>query len=251
MTFAVAGLVFLNAAVLLLLLPVDQARTVLASDLLQEARNIGVREEEIDLNRAILLRSAGLLFSAIFVAILVYAYGPLPGIFSLLPALVVYRLTRQSIRKIADLRTRHTRRSFPLFLSQIAILMRVSDFYRAVDATAETLDGPMKEEVTRLRDEMRYLPLRLALRNFARRIKTEPAERFVAAVQYGITIGADVTPLLLAAAEKEHEVYFNELRRRVRSIPVWLSFLPVVLSFIILLLLVYPLFMDIMTKISF
>ena len=255
MIWGLLGILLLALAVFVALFPFEtvreRTRQVLAGDILEAMEAADVAPEEVDVGEAVLFRFAALVASALLFVLLFVLYGPLLAGAAIVLALLVFRTTRGTVRKIAEVRRREIAREFPLFLSQFAVLMRVSDVYRAIDAAASGLEGPLGKEVRRLREEMAYLPLRAAFRNFARRLKFEPADRFVSTILYGMTTGADVVPILESHAEQAYAEHVAAVQRRVRTQPVWLSFLPVGLSFLILIILVFPMFMDIITKMQF
>lgn len=224
---------------------------MLASDILEAMEASDVASEDVDVGEAVLFRFATLIVSALLFVLLFMLYGPFFAGVAVFLALLVFRSTRGAVQKISEARRREIAREFPIFLSQFAVLMRVADVYHAIDAAVSGLEGPLGKEVVKLREEMKYLPLRAALRNFARRLKYEPADHFVSTILYGMTTGADVVPILESHAEQTYAEHVATIKRRVRSQPVWLSFLPVGLSFVILIILVFPMFMDIMTKMQF
>lgn len=252
MTFVLLGVLFLVVAVFLFLFPFERAKKgvteLLTRDLTELAEEAGV---EVDVERFTLIRLSALVFSLVLAVLLVYLYGPLFAAAALAVALAAFRLTRQGVAKLREARARAIAREFPFFVSQLVVFMRISDVYHAIEAASKSLQGPLGEELRRLREELSYLPLRAALRNFARRVRYEPAQAFVTTLLYGITTGADVLPILESYAKRAYAEYVNNLKRRVRSQPVWLSFLPVGLGFFILLVIVYPLFMDVMTRLNF
>lgn len=255
MIWGIIGVLLLAFAVFIALFPYEtvkeQTQKVLAGDILEAMEASDVAPDEVSVGEAVLLRFATLVASALLFVLLLVLYGLLPAGVAIILALFVFRTTRGTVRKIAEARRREIAREFPLFLSQFAVLMRVSDVYRAIDATASGLDGPLGKEVKRLREEMKYLPIRAALRNFARRLKFEPADRFASTLIYSMSTGADVVPILEANAEQTYTEHVNAIKRSVRTQPIWLSFLPVGISFLILIILVFPMFMDIITKMEF
>lgn len=255
MIFVFLGAVLLAFAVFFAIFPLEKAqenmKSVLAGDILEAMEEKSIPQEEVDVNEAVFLRFATLIISlTLFVLLFVY-YGPLLAAIAIVLPLMIFRTTRGVVYKMAEGTRKDIAREFPLFVTQFAVLMRVSDIYRAIDAAASGLDGPLGKEVRRLREEMDYLPLRAALRNFARRLKYEPADRFVSTILYSMTTGADIVPMLESNAEQTYAEHVNDVKRRVKAQPVWLSFLPVGLSFIILIILVFPMFMDIIDKMQF
>lgn len=248
----VLGVLLLGIAVFLFLFPYERSKRkateLLTRDLAELAADAGV---ELNLGRFSLIRLSALVFSLVLAVLLVLLYGPLFAAAALVVALGVFRLTRQGVMKLREVRARAIAREFPFFVSQLVVFMRVSDIYHAIEAASKSLQGPLGDELRRLREEMNFLPLRAALRNFARRVRYEPARAFVSTLLYGITTGADVLPILESYARSAYEEYVNDIKRRVRAQPVWLSFLPVGLGFFILIVIVFPLFMDVMTKLNF
>lgn len=249
------GVIFFALAIFIVLFPFEVAREqmkkALAGDILEAMEESDVALEDLDVSEAVFLRFAALIVSALLFILLFVLYGPLFAAAAIVLSLMIFRVTRGTVHKIAEARKKDIAREFPLFVTQFAVLMRVSDIYRAIDAAASGLDGPLGKEVMRLREEMDYLPLRAALRNFARRLKYEPADRFVSTILYSMTTGADIVPMLESNAEQTYAEHVANVKRRVRTQPVWLSFLPVGISFIILIILVFPMFMDIITKMQF
>lgn len=244
-----AAAFFLSLAVFLLVLPVERLFPLFldlaAADLETEARRL---ELDVDITPYALLRVAVFCVAVVSAAVLSLVAGPLPGAVALLLGLQVFLLTRRVLQTLERKKMREVEAEFPLFVSQMLVFSRVADFLRALEAAGRSLSGELGKQVRRLRQEMDYLPVELALRRFARRVKYPPLESFVSALLFGIVTGADITGVLETFGRRAYETRVNELKRKVKAQPVWLSFLPVGLGLFIVLVLVYPMFTDIITR---
>lgn len=247
-----AAAVFLSFAVFLFLFPVERlplpSLRVVVADLEEQARQADL---EVNLTPYALLRVAAAVLAAVFAVILSLTSGPFTGAAALLLGLGVFRFTRGAVRKLEEKRRKEIEAEFPLFVSQVLVLSRAADLLRALEAAGRSLSGELGRQVRKLRQEMDFLPVKTALRRFARRVKYPPVESFVSVLLFGITTGADVTEVLESFGKRAYEARVNELKRRVKAQPVWLSFLPVGLGLFIILVLVYPLFTDIVTRLRF
>lgn len=247
-------------AVLAWLLPLEEVAAVrgggggiktanlLASDLEEAARSLGLDVDVGPLVRARLL----VLVAGISWAVIAFAVqGPAGALMPAVLTLAGWKLCRSYINFLEKKRREDIAREFPLMVSLVRVYAKSSDLVRALDTVRSTLKGELKKQVDLLVQEMKLYSLPDALRRFAKRCRYGPVDSFVSVVLFGISTGADVDAMLATFARRAYEARVNEVKRRVKSQPVFMSFLPVALGLLLLLVFVFPLFADIIGKLRF
>jgi len=222
--------------------------SLLASDLEEAARSLGLEVDIEPLAKArLLVLVAGISWVVVAFAVAGPAGALTPAVFTL----AGWRLCRGYINLLEKRRREDIAREFPLMVSLVRVYSKSSDLVRALDIVRNVLKGELRKQVDLLVQEMKVYPLPDALRRFAKRCRYGPVDSFVSVVLFGISTGADVDAMLATFARRAYEARVNEVKRRVKAQPVFMSFLPVALGLLLLLVFVFPLFADIIGKLRF
>jgi Flp pilus assembly protein TadB len=142
-------------------------------------------------------------------------------------------------------------REFPLFVNMIRVFSKASDLYVAIDTSRQMLQGELRRQLDIMMQELQSCPIKEALRRMAERCNYTPMNSLVSILISGMETGSDIDEILEGYAKRTYEASINEAKRKVKSQPVFMSILPALLGFFLLLVLVYPLFSDIIQKLSF
>lgn len=221
---------------------------VLASDLDEAARALGLEVDVTPLARARLLV---LVAGASWAVVAFAAQGPAGALMPAVFTLAGWKLCRSYVNLLEKKRREDIAREFPLMVSLVRVYAKSSDLIRALDTVRNVLRGELRKQVDLLVEEMKVYSLPDALRRFARRCRYGPVDSFVSVVLFGISTGADVDAMLATFARRAYEARVNEVKRRVKAQPVFMSFLPVALGLLLVLVFVFPLFADIIGKLRF
>ena len=90
----------------------------------------------------------------------------------------------------------------------------------------------------------------LALDYFTRRCNYLPISNFIAVLQYGISSGADIDSILDTFSNRVYETRVSEVKRNIKARPTIMILISGAMAFIFILLLVVPMFTNIITKLN-
>ncbi len=163
-------------------------------------------------------------------------------------ALVAWKLPDQWLQDQEKKCLSELQREFPTMVTLVRVYSQAGDLYQALNIAREALSGELRKQMDMLAAETELYPLSRALDNLAKRCNYPPLTNFVSVVMLGIETGADVTEVLDNFATEAYSQRINEAKRKIKSQPVILSVVPALLAMGMLLLLVLPLYSDIIHK---
>ena len=193
----------------------------------------------------------------IFVVGLVWAItaGVTVGIEAVIPpvalTLIGWKLTDSYIDRLQKKRQEEIAREFPLFVNMIRVFSKASDLYIAINTSRQLLQGELRKQLDIMMQELQTRSIRDALRRMAERCNYAPMNSLVSVLISGIETGSNIDEILGTFASRVYESRVNEAKRKVKSQPVIMSILPALLGLLLLIVFIYPLFSDIIQKLSF
>jgi Flp pilus assembly protein TadB len=179
------------------------------------------------------------------------ASGPSAVILPVALMLVGWKAVDGYLNTLQKKRQEEIAREFPLFVNMIRVFSKASDLYVAIDTSRQMLQGELRRQLDIMMQELQSCPIKEALRRMAERCNYTPMNSLVSILISGMETGSDIDEILEGYAKRTYEASINEAKRKVKSQPVFMSILPALLGFFLLLVLVYPLFSDIIQKLSF
>ncbi len=179
------------------------------------------------------------------------ASGPSAVILPVALMLVGWKAVDGYLNTLQKKRQEEIAREFPLFVNMIRVFSKASDLYVAIDTSRQMLQGELRRQLDIMMQELQSCPIKEALRRMAERCNYTPMNSLVSILISGMETGSDIDEILEGYAKKTYEISVNETKRKVKSQPVFMSILPALLGLFLLLVLIYPLFSDIIKKLSF
>ena len=165
--------------------------------------------------------------------------------------LIGWKLVDNYVNGLQKKRQEEIAREFPLFVNMIRVFSKASDLYIAINTSRQLLQGELRKQLDIMMQELQTRSVRDALRRMAERCNYTPMNSLVSVLISGIETGSNIDEILGAFASRVYESRVNEAKRKVKSQPVIMSILPALLGLFLLIVLVYPLFSDIIKKLSF
>jgi Flp pilus assembly protein TadB len=222
--------------------------SILGTDVTARAQKMHLNIDIIPLIRLrALLLSIGVIWAI--------AAGFMSGITSvILPValmLVGWKLTDNYLNTLQKRRQDEIAREFPLFVNMIRVFSKASDLYIAINTARQLLQGELRRQLDIMMQEMQTNSVKDSLRRMAERCNYTPMNSLVSVLISGIETGSDIDEILGTFAKRVYETKVNEAKRKVKSQPVIMSILPVLLGLLLLIVFIYPLFIDIIKKLSF
>ena len=239
------------AAVFAWLVPpvnVSLENSILGTDIIARVQKEGLDIDPVPLIRlrAVIL-GAGLVW-AIAAGIAVGING------MLLPValtLIGWKLVGNYVNGLQKKRQEEIAREFPLFVNMIRVFSKASDLYIAINTSRQLLQGELRKQLDIMMQELQTRSVRDALRRMAERCNYTPMNSLVSVLISGIETGSNIDEILGTFASRVYESRVNEAKRKVKSQPVIMSILPALLGLFLLIVFIYPLFTDIIQKLSF
>ncbi len=222
--------------------------SILGTDITARAKKMNLNIDPIPLIRLrLLLLGIGLVWAI--------AAGITGGIKAvILPVALMlagWKLTDNYLNTLQKKRQEEIAREFPLFVNMIRVFSKASDLYIAINTSRQLLQGELRRQLDIMMQELQEYSIKEALRRMAERCNYTPMNSLVSVLISGIETGSDIDEILGTFAKRVYETRVNEAKRKVKSQPVFMSILPVLLGLFLLMVLVYPLFSDIIQKLSF
>ena len=165
--------------------------------------------------------------------------------------LIGWKLVDNYVNGLQKKRQEEIAREFPLFVNMIRVFSKASDLYIAINTSRQLLQGELRKQLDIMMQELQTRSVRDALRRMAERCNYTPMNSLVSVLISGIETGSNIDEILGTFASRVYESRVNEAKRKVKSQPVIMSILPALLGLFLLIVLVYPLFSDIIKKLSF
>lgn len=165
--------------------------------------------------------------------------------------LVGWKLADNYLNILQKKRQDEIAREFPLFVNMVRAFSKASDLYIAINTARQLLQGELRRQLDIMMQELQTYPIKDALHRMAERCNYAPMNSLVSVLISGIEVGSDIDEILGTFAKGVYNSKVNEAKRKVKSQPVIMSILPVLLGLFLLIVLVYPLFTDIIQKLSF
>ncbi len=196
------------------------------------------------------IQLGGFILGMVMAVLLWIAYGPLwalPGIFLELLSFLLpeqYLVVREK-KRIAELS-----RDFPVMVTLVQVFAKAADLAKAMDIVRFAFTGEMRKQLSRLAEDMAVYSMPLALDNFTRRCNYLPISNFIAVLQYGISSGADIDSILDTFSNRVYETRVSEVKRNIKARPTIMILISGAMAFIFILLLVVPMFTNIITKLN-
>jgi len=227
---------------------VSLENSILGADIIARVQKEGLDIDPVPLIRlrAVIL-GAGLVW-AIAAGIAVGING------MLLPvalALIGWKLVDNYVNGLQKKRQEEIAREFPLFVNMIRVFSKASDLYIAINTSRQLLQGELRKQLDIMMQELQTRSVRDALRRMAERCNYTPMNSLVSVLISGIETGSNIDEILGTFASRVYESRVNEAKRKVKSQPVIMSILPALLGLFLLIVFIYPLFTDIIQKLSF
>lgn len=222
--------------------------SILGTDINARAQKMGLNIDPVPLIRfRVLLLGVGLVWAIIA--------GITNGINAvILPAvlmLVGWKLIDCYLDTLQKKRQEEIAREFPLFVNMIRVFSKASDLYIAINTSRQLLESELRKQLDTMMQELQTYSIKDALRRMAERCNYVPMNSLVSVLISGIETGSDIDEILGTFANRVYETRVNEAKRKVKSQPVFMSILPVLLGLFLLIVFIYPLFSDIINKLSF
>lgn len=181
---------------------------------------------------------------------LVLVKARLPGLLLSAGALLAWQLPERWLASVEKERHEDLIREFPTMVTLLRVYAKAGDLYRALNVVRGALRGELRRQMDIMAAEMEVYPLQQALENLARRCKYAPLSNFVGVVLLGIKSGADIDKILASFAAQSYEQRVNEIKRRIRMQPVIMSVVPAMLAMCFLLVLVFPMYANIIERLQ-
>jgi len=222
--------------------------SVLGTDITARAKKMNLNIDPVPLIRLrILLLGIGIVWAI--------AAGVTSGIKAvILPVALMlagWKLTDNYLNTLQKRRQKEIVREFPLFVNMIRVFSKACDLYIAINTARQLLQGELRRQLDIMMQEIQIYPIKDALRRMAERCNYTPMNSLVSVLISGIETGSDIDEILGTFATRVYETRVNEAKRKVKSQPVFMSILPVLLGLFLLIVFIYPLFSDIIQKLSF
>lgn len=196
------------------------------------------------------IRLAGTIFGLLMAVLLWISYGPLWALLGVLVAIIAFLLPEQYLARKERKRIAELSREFPTMVTLVQVFSKAAGLDKAMDIVRLAVSGEMQKQLYRLATEMAVYPMPVALDNFARRCNYLPISNFVSVLQYGITSGADIDSVLDTFSNRVYETRVNEVKRNIKARPTVMVFISGAMALIFVLLLVVPMFTNIITKLN-
>ena len=147
-------------------------------------------------------------------------------------------------------RIKNLSKEFPLMVSLLRVYSRAGGLYQALKIVKNAVQGELKRQLEILVVELEIYPLQVALDRLAERSKYPPLTNLVSVLLMGINNGNDIDEILEKFAKGAYRVRVDEIKRKIKAQPIIQTLMPAILLFALLLLIVYPMFSNIITSLN-
>lgn len=172
------------------------------------------------------------------------------GVIFIALALAAWTYPDRWLQNLEKKRREDIAREFPIMVTLVKVYAHASDLYQALDIVRGNIDGELKRQLTILRSEMAVYPLKEVMERFAYRCKNPLISNFVSVVLFGMQTGSNVDDILDTFAKRSYEIRVNDIKRKIKAQPIIMSVLPAIMMFSLILLFVFPMYADILDKLS-
>lgn len=139
---------------------------------------------------------------------------------------------------------------FPLMVSLLRVYSRAGGLYQSLKIVRNAVKGELRRQLDILNVELEIYPLHEALDRLSYRCKYPPLTNLVSVILMGIKNGNDVDQILEKFSNAAYKTRVDELKRKIKAQPIIMTLMPAMLMFALLLLIVYPMFSNIITSIN-
>jgi len=172
------------------------------------------------------------------------------GVVFIALALAAWTYPDRWLENLEKKRREDISREFPIMVTLVKVYAHASDLHQALDIVRGNIDGELKRQLTILRSEMAVYPLKEVMERFAYRCKNPLISNFVSVVLFGMQTGSNVDDILDTFAKRSYEIRVNDIKRKIKAQPIIMSVLPAIMMFSLILLFVFPMYADILDKLS-
>ncbi|WP_333870970.1 type II secretion system F family protein [Desulforamulus putei] len=141
-------------------------------------------------------------------------------------------------------------KEFPLMVSLLRVYSRAGGIYKALKIVRDAVQGELRRQLDILVLELEIYPLQEALDRLAERSKYPPLTNLVSVLLMGINNGNDIDEILEKFARGAYRVRVDEIKRKIKAQPIIQTLMPAILMFALLLIIVYPMFSNIITSLN-
>lgn len=141
-------------------------------------------------------------------------------------------------------------KEFPLMVSLLRVYSRAGGLYKALKIVKNAVQGELRRQLDILVVELEIYPLQEALDRLSERCKYPPLTNLVSVLLMGINNGNDIDEILDKFARGAYRVRVDEIKRKIKAQPIIQTLMPAILMFALLLIIVYPMFSNIITSLN-
>ncbi|SHF16595.1 Type II secretion system (T2SS), protein F [Desulforamulus putei DSM 12395] len=141
-------------------------------------------------------------------------------------------------------------KEFPLMVSLLRVYSRAGGIYKALKIVKDAVQGELRRQLDILVLELEIYPLQEALDRLSDRCKYPPLTNLVSVLLMGINNGNDIDEILDKFAKGAYRVRVDEIKRKIKAQPIIQTLMPAILMFALLLIIVYPMFSNIITSLN-
>ena len=141
-------------------------------------------------------------------------------------------------------------KEFPLMVSLLRVYSRAGGLYQALKIVKNAVQGELRRQLDILVVELEIYSLQEALDRLAERSKYPPLTNLVSVLLMGINNGNDIDEILEKFAKGAYRVRVDEIKRKIKAQPIIQTLMPAILMFALLLIIVYPMFSNIITSLN-
>lgn len=141
-------------------------------------------------------------------------------------------------------------KEFPLMVSLLRVYSRAGGLYKALKIVKNAVQGELRRQLDILVVELEIYPLQEALDRLSERCKYPPLTNLVSVLLMGINNGNDIDEILDKFAKGAYRVRVDEIKRKIKAQPIIQTLMPAILMFALLLIIVYPMFSNIITSLN-
>lgn len=196
------------------------------------------------------IRLGGFSFGMVIAVLLWVSYGSLWALIGVFAAFLSLILPEQYLMRKEKQRIEQLSSNFPIMIDLVQVFSEAADLQKALNIVRFAVTGELQKQLYQLATEMAAYPLPLALNNFARRCDYLPVSNFVSVLQYGFDSGADIDNILATFSNRTYETRVNEVKRNIKGRPTVMVFISGAMALVFVLLLVVPMFSNIIIKLN-
>lgn len=216
-------------------------------------RELGTRLDAVDIKISPELLCALRISVAIILSViglLTIWKSPFVGVLILALALAGFKLPMWYLDRLEKSRKEEISREFPIMVDLVRIYAQASDLYQALKITPHALKGELAKQMHILSAELEVSPFTEALENFAYRCRLRQVQDFIGIVLRGIKSGMDVDQILQRYSSMAYEERVTEIKRKIKIQPLIFSVLPGILMFSLILLWLFPMYANIISRLQ-